>query len=114
VTHPGYGWGEFCERTFGDIPSQICFGWNMPRHTTDDAVPAKKRSFTNSELQRLFDYLDDLVDREYAAGSKRWLPLFRDSVALTELYPSLGRQGGATVAKEGGPELLGAARSLLV
>src|SRR4029453_7121470 len=43
LTHPGYGWGEFCERTFGDIPSQISFQWNTPRHTADDAVPAKKR-----------------------------------------------------------------------
>ncbi|MGP5670230.1 tyrosine-type recombinase/integrase [Glutamicibacter arilaitensis] len=86
LTHPGYGWGEFCERSFGDIPSQICFEWNMPRHTTDDAVPARKRSFTKAELQRLFDYLDDLVDQEYAAGSKRWLPLFRDSVAFKVCY----------------------------
>ena len=53
---------------------------------TDDAVPAKKRSFTKAELQRLFDYIDDLVDREYAAGSKRWLPLFRDSVAFKVCY----------------------------
>ncbi|MFF1880727.1 hypothetical protein ACFVVC_04615 [Pseudarthrobacter sp. NPDC058196] len=85
LTHPGYGWGEFCERTFGDIPSQICFEWNMPRHTTDDAVPAQRRSFTKAELQRLFDYRDDLIDLEYAAGSKRWLPLFRDSVAFKVL-----------------------------
>jgi len=26
--------------------------------------------------------LDDLVDHEYAAGSKRWLPVFRDSIAF--------------------------------
>ncbi|MGF4042316.1 tyrosine-type recombinase/integrase [Paenarthrobacter nitroguajacolicus] len=86
LTHPGYGWGEFCERTFGDIPSQICFEWNMPRHTTDDAVPAQRRSFTKTELQRLFDYIDDLIDREYEAGTKRWLPLFRDSVAFKVCY----------------------------
>jgi hypothetical protein len=74
LTHPGYGWGEFCERTFGGIPSQICFEWNTPRHTTDDAVPAQRRAFTKAELQRIFDHIDDLVDREYAAGSERWLP----------------------------------------
>ena len=77
LTHPGHGWGEFCERTFGDILSRICFEWNVPRHTTDDAVPARKRSFTKAELQRLFDYLDDLVDQEYAAGSKRAPPVAR-------------------------------------
>jgi integrase/recombinase XerD len=78
LTHPAYGWTDFCERTFGDIPSQICFDWNTPKHTTDDAVPAGRRTFTKKELQRLFDYLDDLVDREHAAGSKRWLPVYRD------------------------------------
>ncbi|MDR6636972.1 hypothetical protein [Paenarthrobacter nitroguajacolicus] len=31
---------------------------------------------------RLFDHIDDLVDREYAVGSKRWLPLFRYSLAF--------------------------------
>lgn len=58
LMHPGYGWGEFCERTFGDIPSQICFDWNTPRHTTDDAVPAHRRAFAKAELQRLFDHMD--------------------------------------------------------
>lgn len=57
-----------------------------PRHTTDDAVPAQRRAFTKVELQRIFDSIDDLVDREYAAGTKRWLPLFRDSVAFKVCY----------------------------
>lgn len=86
LTNPGYGWVEFCERTFGDIPSQICFDWNTPRHTADDAVPAGRRAFTKQELQGLFDFVDDLVDREHAAGSKRWLPLYRDSVAFKACY----------------------------
>lgn len=86
LTNPGYGWVEFCERTFGDIPSQICFDWNRPRHTADDAVPAGRRAFTKQELQGLFDFVDDLVDREHAAGSKRWLPLYRDSVAFKACY----------------------------
>lgn len=86
LTHPAYGWGEFCERTFGDVPSQICFEWNTPRHTTDDAVPAGRRAFTKQELQRLFDHLDDAVDREHAGSSKRWLPLLRDSTAFKLCY----------------------------
>ncbi|TDO46085.1 site-specific recombinase XerD [Kribbella sp. VKM Ac-2571] len=86
LTHPAYGWTEFCERTFGDIPSQICFDWNRPKHTTDDAVPVGRRAFTKRELQRFFDYLDDLVDREHAAGSKRWLPVYRDSIAFKLCY----------------------------
>lgn len=86
LTHPGYGWGELCERTFGNVPSQIRFDWNIPRHTTDDAVPPARRSFTQAELQQLFDYIDDVVDREYAAGSKRWLPALRDSIAFKTCY----------------------------
>ena len=86
LTHPSYGWGDFCERTFGDVPSQICFEWNSPRHTTDDAVPPGRRAFTRDELQRLFDHIDDLVDLEYAAGSKRWLPALRDSIAFKVCY----------------------------
>ncbi|MDQ1724586.1 MAG: hypothetical protein QOG52_1614 [Frankiaceae bacterium] len=86
ITHPAYAWSEFCERTFGDVPAQICFDWNMPRHTTDDAVPPGRRAFTKAELQSLFDFLDDLVDHEYAAGSKRWLPALRDSLAFKVCY----------------------------
>jgi integrase/recombinase XerD len=86
LTHPGYGWGELCERTFGDVPAQICFDWNTPRHTTDDAAPPARRAFTRAELQQLFDYIDDVVDREYAAGSKRWLPALRDSTAFKVCY----------------------------
>lgn len=86
LTHPAYGWPEFCERAFGDTPAQVCFEWNTPRHTADDAVPPGRRAFTKAELQRLFDYLDDLVDREYAAGSKRWLPAQRDSIAFKVCY----------------------------
>jgi hypothetical protein len=86
TSSPTYGWGEFCEQTFGDVPAQIAFEWNTPRHTTDDAVPPRRRAFTQKELQKLFDYMDDLVDREYAAGSKRWLPALRDSVAFKVCY----------------------------
>jgi integrase/recombinase XerD len=86
LTHPAYGWPAFCEHAFGDTPAQICFEWNTPRHKTDDAVPAGRRAYTKVELQRLFDYLDDLVDREYAAGSKRWLPAQRDSIAFKVGY----------------------------
>ncbi|MEO3939518.1 hypothetical protein V3C41_00370 [Paenarthrobacter nicotinovorans] len=58
----------------------------MPKRTADEAVPVHKRSFTKSELQWLFAHIDDLVDRRYAAGSKRWLPLFRDSLAFKVCY----------------------------
>ena len=86
TSSPTYGWCDFCKQTFGDVPAQIAFDWNTPRHTSDDAVPPGRRAFTQKELQKLFDYLDDLVDREYAAGSKRWLPALRDSIAFKVCY----------------------------
>ena len=33
-----YGWIRLCERTFGNVPSQVCFEWNTPKHTAEDAV----------------------------------------------------------------------------
>lgn len=86
LTQPVYGWAPFCEQTFGDVPSQISFEWNTPRHTAEDAVPPGRRAFTRAELQRLFDHVDDLVDREHATGSKRWLPALRDSIAFKVCY----------------------------
>jgi integrase/recombinase XerD len=86
LVNPAYGWVDFCERTFAEIPGQIVFDWNSPQHTTDDAVPPGRRSFELKELQVLFDYMDDLADREYAARSKRWLPVYRDSIAFKLCY----------------------------
>ncbi len=86
LTNPAYGWAGLCERTFGDVPAQICFDWNTPRHTTDDDVPPSRRSFTRAELELLFNQLDDSVDAARAVGSKRWLTLFRDSIAFKLCY----------------------------
>ena len=81
-----YGWVELCEATFGDVPSQVCFEWNSPRHTAEDAKTPARRAFTKTELQTLFDRMDDLVDAEHVKGSKRWLPVLRDSVAFKVGY----------------------------
>ena len=77
-----YGWVAFCEKQFGDVPSQICFEWNTPQHTTDDAVPPRRRAFTKAELQHMFDVVDDFVDEAHRSGSKRWLTALRDSIAF--------------------------------
>jgi hypothetical protein len=45
VSDGRYGWVAFCERQFGDVPSQICFEWNTAQHTTDNAVPPKRQAF---------------------------------------------------------------------
>ncbi|MHA7156281.1 tyrosine-type recombinase/integrase [Arthrobacter sp. TMN-50] len=86
LTEAQYGWAGYCEEAFGAVPTQICFDWNSPKHTVDDAAADGRRPFTRIELQRFFDAADDLVDREYAAGSKRWLPALRDSTAFKVCY----------------------------
>lgn len=86
LTDPRYGWAGLCEQVFGDVPSQVVFEWNAPRHRVDDAVPPARRSLTKAELQRFFDTVDDVVDAEFAKGSKRWLPALRDSIAFKVAY----------------------------
>ena len=86
VSDTRYGWVAFCDRVFDDIPAQIVFDWNSPRHSTDDDVPTGRRALTRHEMQSLFDAADDFVDAEYAKGSKRWLPALRDSTALKVAY----------------------------
>ena len=81
-----YGWVAFCEKQFGDVPSQICFEWNTPQHTTDDAVPPGRRAFTKAELQHLFDVVDDFVDEAHRTASKRWVTALRDSIAFKVGY----------------------------
>ncbi len=81
-----YGWVELCEERFGDVPSQIAFEWNTPRHKTDDAVAPGRRAFTLEELQHFFDTVDDFVDAHHQAGSKEWLTAMRDSVAFKVAY----------------------------
>src|SRR3954470_23789318 len=68
VSDGRYGWVAFCEKQFGDVSSQICFEWNTPRRTTDDAVPRKRRAFRKPELQHLFDVVDDFVDEQHRNG----------------------------------------------
>jgi integrase/recombinase XerD len=86
VSDSRYGWIAFCENQFGDVPSQICFEWNTPQHSTDDALPPKRRAFAKAELQHLFDVIDDFVDQQHQMGSKRWLSALRDSIAFKVCY----------------------------
>lgn len=86
LCEPAYRWVPFCEKVFNDVPSQIVFDWNSPRHTTDDAVPPRRRALTLGEMEALFEAADDIADEEYAAGSKGWLPALRDSIAIKVGY----------------------------
>jgi hypothetical protein len=82
VSDNRYGWVAFCEKQFGDVPSQVCFEWNTPQHTADDAIPPSRRAFTKHELQHMFDVVDDFVDEAHRTGSKRWRTALRDSIAF--------------------------------
>ncbi len=86
LTDPRYGWAGLVRAGVRGRAAQVVFEWNAPRHRTDDAVPPARRSFTKAELQRFFDTVDDVVDAEYAKGSKRWLPALRDSIAFKVAY----------------------------
>ena len=86
LTHPAYGWPEFCERAFGDTPAQICFEWNTPRHAADNEGRPGRRALTKPELQRLFDHADDQVVAARSSGRKGWLTAMRDSIALKVCY----------------------------
>ena len=86
VANIAYGWGDYCEAMFGEIPAQIVFEWNSPRHTADDARDPRRRAFTVSELQALFDHIDDQVDFAYRKRLKQWPALMRNSTAFKVGY----------------------------
>ena len=71
---------------FGPWRSFPGASWNSPRHTADDAVSPSRRSLTLDEMEALLNAADDIVDEEYAAGTKGWLPALRDSVAIKVGY----------------------------
>lgn len=76
----------FANPKFGNVPVQIVNDWNRPHHVTDDDLPSRRRAFTKRELQTLFNYIDDVVDSEFHRGTKRWLPLYRNSIAFKVAY----------------------------
>ncbi|TCM37894.1 hypothetical protein EV648_118106 [Kribbella sp. VKM Ac-2568] len=68
LTHQGYGWGEFCERTFGDVPSQICFEWNttVPIRRVGPA-PRLSAEAQDKAIQRVV-YTTELTARNRTAA----------------------------------------------
>lgn len=86
VTDPAYGWAATCEDLFGTHPIQVITEANAARHVADSEAEPRKRAFTRSELQQLFDYADDEVARKRARGRKGWRPAFRDATLLKLAY----------------------------
>ena len=86
VTDPGYGWAAECERRFGSFPIQVINEVNSAAHVADSEAEPRKRAFTREELQALFDYADDQVQRRRTLGRKGWLTAFRDATLLKTAY----------------------------
>lgn len=81
-----YGWAAECERRFGTHPVQICHDWNTRRHIEEMEANPRRRPLTREELQRLFDYADDEVERRLSSGKKGAVTAFRDATLLKVTY----------------------------
>lgn len=86
ITSPYYGWPEECQSRFGTHPVQVCHEWNTVAHLVDYEGRAQRRPVTREELQRLFDYADDRVDRAVRLGRKGALTAYRDATVFKVMY----------------------------
>lgn len=86
LTDSRYRWVKVCEKRFGETPSQIVFEWNSVRHRNDYEGRPARRALTVSELQMLFDVIDDEVERLQRAGRKGWVSALRDAAAFKTAY----------------------------
>ena len=86
VTDPAYGWAVECENRFGTHPVQVITEMNSAVHVADIESEPRKRAFTREELQALFDYADEQVERKRALGRKGWMSAFRDATLMKVAY----------------------------
>ena len=64
-----------CRDRFDQVPAQVCHEWNTVAHLNDYEGSPGAWPFSYDELQRLFDYLDERVDRVAHSGRKgHWWP----------------------------------------
>jgi integrase/recombinase XerC len=81
-----YGWVGQCEARFDQIPSQVCHDFNTAAHLVEYEGRPERRPFNYDELQTLFDYLDDRVDRIARSGKKGALAALRDAQMVKTAY----------------------------
>jgi site-specific recombinase XerD len=86
LTAPQYGWAEQCEARFGTHPTRICFESNTTAHLVDYEGAPARRPLTREEVQRLFDYADDQVERATRSGRKGALTAYRDATVFKVIY----------------------------
>jgi integrase/recombinase XerC len=65
---------------------QVITEVNSAAHVADTESGPRKRAFTRVELQALFDYADEQVDRKRALGRKGWMSAFRDATLIKVAY----------------------------
>jgi site-specific recombinase XerD len=81
-----YGWAAICQERFGAQPQQVCTDQNRAQHVAEYEGDPRRRPLTPSELQALFDYADDEVERIRRAGHKGALAAFRDAALFKVVY----------------------------
>lgn len=88
LTDVRYGWVAACEREFGlgVHPVAVCHEWNTVAHLNDYEGRPEARPLSRVELQRLFDYADEQVERAVRAGRKGALAAYRDATVLKVVY----------------------------
>lgn len=83
---PYYGWAQECVERFGTHPIQVCHEWNTAAHLVEYEGRPGRRPLTRDEVQRLFDYADDRVERAVRLGRKGALAAYRDATVLKTIY----------------------------
>lgn len=86
VTSTHYGWVRECAERFDKVPSQICFDYNTVAHLQDYEGRPERRPFSYDEIETLFDFLDDRVDRAARSGRKGGLAALRDAQMVKTTY----------------------------
>jgi site-specific recombinase XerD len=86
LTDARYEWPRQCRDRFGQVPSQVCHEWNTVAHLTDYEGRPERRPLSYEELQTLFDYLDERVERIAGSGRKGALAALRDAQMVKTCY----------------------------
>jgi integrase/recombinase XerC len=86
LTDGRYEWSRQCRDRFAQVPSQVCHEWNTVAHLSDYEGRPGRRPLSYDELQILFDFLDDRVDRIARSGRKGALAALRDAQMIKTGY----------------------------
>lgn len=86
LTDARYEWARQCRDRFDQVPAQVCHEWNTVAHLNEYEGRPQRRPLTYEELQRLFDHLDDRVDRITVTGRKGSAAALRDALMVKVAY----------------------------